>query len=465
MSNQINTPVGIPSELNFSLPSSMVPSRKFELRVQPYGQSSFTTPGQAVRIVLPQMARTLYNLQTAYVTGTVSFTHAGVANTDYSYVLGTWYSLFSRQVVRAGSGYVLETLDNPGQLVNALLSMTLNPGERTALSNTFGFDSFYSTSTTNSSNGVNSICAKLNVTGSGFTGTNLNYSFAFPLIGILNAAKLWPAWNNGDLEIELTLAQFTDYIKSVTANTVTGINISNLEFVTECLELAPEAYNMIMAQNPEKVVIKSQSYTFGSSQLSASTGPGAVDIPFQIKVNSLKHLIWYASPSDVIDGTYGGVNPNLDNWNFVVNGISYPQQPVKAKFPAEAFMQNQKSFGSVYSNSHSGMANRLAFCVCSPATPGTTAPYNNFYTTYDNLLGATDLETKSHKFYQALDLETINSNKESLYSGISTNGTTSTIRLNISAQIANTAHRIYYWSSQDVMVVMDMVNGITSVIQ
>jgi hypothetical protein len=53
MSSQINTPVGIPNELNFNLPASMVPSRKFELRVQPYGQSTFTTAGQAIRIVLP----------------------------------------------------------------------------------------------------------------------------------------------------------------------------------------------------------------------------------------------------------------------------------------------------------------------------------------------------------------------------------------------------------------------------
>jgi len=277
------------------------------------------------------------------------------------------------------------------------------------------------------------------------------------LIGILNNTKLWPSWNSGDLEIELTLDNVSNYIAAQTANTITGFTLSNVEFVCECLELAPEAYNMIMAQNPTQVVLKTQTYTYGSSSLLANQGAGSIDIPFQIKVNSLKQLIWYSQPSNTADELFGGVNPNLDTWNFIVNGISYPQQPVKARFPAEAFMQNQKSFGSVYSNSHTGGATRTEFNSASTA-------YNKFYRAYLTNANVAQLETRANKWYQCLDLETINSNKESLYSGISTNGTTATIRLNIAAQLANSTHNIHYWSCQDVMVVMDMASGITSVV-
>jgi hypothetical protein len=349
---------------------------------------------------------------------------------------------------------VLETIDNPGQLVNAVTNMTMNTTERLCLGNSMGY----------SDNGINNnIGFKINTDTTatdigGAAGDDKNFTFAIPLIGILNNSKFWPAWNSGDLEIELTLNTISNYIASKTGNTVTGISIANLEFVTECLELAPEAYNMILAQNPEKVVLKTQTYTYGSSSLPASQNVGSIDIPFQVKVNSLKQLIWYSSPSDAGDKNFGGVNPNLDNWQFIVNGISYPQRPVQAKYPAEAFMQNQKSFGSIYSSSHSGCCTRQQF------NTGSTA-FNLFHRPYLTNANADSLETRANKWYQCLDLETINSNKESLYSGISTNGTTSTIRLNIAAQLAAQVHNIHYWSCQDVMVVMDLVAGITSVIQ
>ena len=452
MSGQINTPIGIPSELNFSLPSSMVPSRKFELRVQPYGQSTFNTAGQSIKVTLPQMQRTLYNFQTAYILGTITFSlvSGSTVDTDFAYLLGSWYSLFSRQVVRAGSGYVLETIDNPGLLANSIISMTMNDSERKCLESAFGF---------NAASPSSNLGPQLNVKAP-FGGTDtatLNFTFAIPLIGLLNNSKLWPAWNAGDLEIELTLADVNTFITNKTAGKgVSGYSIGAVEFVTECLELAPEAYNMIMAQNPEKVVLKTQTYSYGSSSLAAKQGAGTVDIPFQIKVNSLKQLIWYSSPADAADKNFGGVNPNLENWQFVVNGISYPQRPVQAKYPAESFLQNQKSFGSVYSPSHSGSSARLQF------NTGSTA-YNPYYRAYTTAFA--NLPTQSNKWYQCLDLETINSNKESLYSGISTNGTTCTIRLNINTALADAVHNVQYWSCQDVMVVMDMIAGITSVVQ
>lgn len=453
MSSQIQTPIGIPNELNFQLPSSMVPSRKFELRVAPYGQSTFTSAGQSIKIVLPQMQRTLFNFQTAYLFATVDFTQTGgQAGTDVSYLLGSWYSLFSRQIVRSGSGYVLETIDNVGQLANTIISMTLNGAERVGLSNSLGL---------NDTKLDYNIGPKLNYS-SGFGNNNLSHTIAIPLIGILNSSKMFPAWNSGDLEIELTLAQISTYIKSISLNTITAVTISNVEFVVECLELAPESYNMIMSQNPNQVVIKTQSYTFGSSSLPASQA-SSVDIPFQIKVNSLKQLFWYASPTNVIDGVYGGVNPNLDSWQFISNGTSYPQRNVQAKYASEAFMQNQKSFGSVYSNNHSGNASKFEFAVASTS-------YNNYYTAYtatatNGTTTSTLLESKAHKFYQALDLESMNNNKESLYSGISTNGTSSTLRLNVSSAISAFVHNIFYWSCHDVLVVMDLQSGITSIIQ
>lgn len=458
--SQINTPIGIPSELSYGLPSSMVPSRKYELRVQPYGNSQFSTPGQAIRLVLPQTQRTLYNFQTGYLMGTVKFTHGAAAAgaptaAEASYLLGSWYSMFNRQVIRCG-GYVLETIDRPGELVNAITSMTMNPAERSTLNNSMGF---------NPSAVVTNLGVKMNVaTGANdigdALGDELNFTFAIPLIGLLNNTKFFPAWN-GDLEIELTLNDFANYITSITAGqTVTAINITNVEYVVECLELSPESYNMVMAQSPDnKIVLKSQTYSYGSSTLAAQTGAGTIDIPWQIKVNSLKQIIWYSQPVGAAERSFAGVNPNLDNYSFICNGQAYPVQPVKARFPSEAFMQNQKAFGSTYSSSHSGSCSRFQFNTASTA-------YNLYHRPYNATVDVATLETaqRANKWFQCLDLETINSNKESLYNGISTSGTSSQLRLNIAVPLANAVHNVHMWSCHDAMIVLDGNSGITSVV-
>lgn len=452
-SQVINTPVGIPAELNWALPSSMVPSRKFELRVSPFGQSTFTQSGQSIKITLPQMQRTLYNFQTGYLMATISFTAGAGAGTDVNYLLGSWYSLFNRQVVRATSGYVLETIENPGLLVNAITSMTMGASEKVGLNNSFGFSNL---------SGYNNLGVKINTVTTasdigGTTGSERNFSFALPLIGILNNSKLFPAFV-GDLEIELTLADINRFLLPIAGNVMTGFTISNVEYVVECLELSPESYNMIMAQNPERVVIKSQTYSYGASALPGGT-VGTVDIPFQIKLNSLKQLIWYSQPTDAAEKQFAGVNPNLENYAMIINGISWPQRPVQAKYPSEAFMQNQKAFGSVYSSSHSGCGTRTEFNTASTVT---YSPYHRPYNT-STISGVLE-GGRANKWYQCIDFETINSNKESLYNGVSTNGTTCTLRLNVGSPLANVTHNIHYFSCQDAMITIDLATNIINVI-
>lgn len=293
----------------------------------------------------------------------------------------------------------------------------------------------------------------------GVNNKELSFSMAFPLIGILNNMKMWPAWSDQNLEIELVLNDLNNFTAKLDgADNITGYTVSNCEFVCECLELSPESYNMVLARHQDKIILKTQSYTFGSSSLlSAGSSAGTYDIPFQIKLNSLKQIMWYINPSDSLDKMAGGVNANLESWQFISSSTGYPSRPVQCKYGAEAFMQNQKSFGSVYSSSHSGNATRTEFNVASTA-------YNMYYRPYAKISSiATDYLTRSNKFYQILDLEQINSDKASLYSGISTNSTTSQLRLQVASQLANVNHNLYYWSCHDVMVIFDFNLGVVSI--
>ena len=71
----------------------------------------------------------------------------------------------------------------------------------------------------------------------------------------------------------------------------------------------------------------------------------------------------------------------------------------------------------------------------------------------------------SNKWYQALDLEVINSLKETLYTGISTKGSTNTLRLNIGQALAAQTHAVHFFSCFDIIIEFDYANQIVNVIQ
>ena len=131
------TPIGVPSELIFDLPFSMLDSRKIEQRIQPYSQSQYTSAGQVAKFTIPQTDRTLASGQTMYLTGNIDFSNLGTLETNMYSILGSFYSIFSRQVVNA-NGTVWETIERPGELVNMLISMTMNASEKLSQSNSFG---------------------------------------------------------------------------------------------------------------------------------------------------------------------------------------------------------------------------------------------------------------------------------------------------------------------------------------
>jgi hypothetical protein len=232
-----------------------------------------------------------------------------------------------------------------------------------------------------------------------------------------------------------------------------------VEYVVEVLELTPESYNQVLQANQlssqNQIIIKSQSFSYGSAGIAPSTGAGTLDINFTTRASSLKGIIWSVSPSDAQDKNYAGVNPNLDNWSFICNGQAYPQRPIQCKYPAEAFLQNIKTWGSSYGH-RSGSSRNTEFAVASTAygTP-------NFYKAYAaNAAGgfSANLATKANKFYQAIDLEKINGD-DSSYTGISTAGSSSYIRLNIASALPAVVHTLQYFAYFDVLVIFDLATG------
>jgi hypothetical protein len=442
--------LGFPEELNFQSLKSMYPSRKTEYRKAPMNSQTFSSAGQDIQLVLAKMENTFYDPNTLCVNFTVDYTGvtAGASGTDGSYLLGYAYSHFSRQVVRPISGQPIETIDNPSLIANAILNMTMDSYEKLSLSTTFGFNS------TEAFTNLGSLIENVS--------NSLTQSYSIPLIGCLNTAKLIPGFIT-DIEIDLTLNNITNFISSTTAlanSNPTGFTIRNVELVCEAITLEASGMQQILAMFPGAFKLKSQSYLYGSSSLSSGAGIGTYDITYSHSLNSLKQFIWWTSPANAWEHNYAGVNPNLSSWQLLIGSTAYPQQLVKADKPSECFMQNQKAFGSLYSTSHCGSATKLNFAKASTIGGEYTA-YNLKPSSYAGFF----VDANANKWYQALDLEIINSLKETLYTGISTKGSTNTLRLNVGRQLAAQTHAVHFYSCFDVILEFDYANQIINVIQ
>lgn len=446
--------LGFPEELNFQSLKSMYPSRKTEYRKAPMNSQTFSSAGQDIQLVLSKMENTFYDPNTLCVNFTVDYgITTGTFNTDASFLLGSAYSHFARQVVRPISGQPIETIDNPSLLVNSIFNMTLGPFEKIGLSTTMGFND-------------NRVNTNLGAYIDKVQQNNIQ-SYSLPLIGCLSTAKFIPAFIS-DIEIDLTLNNAANFISTLPTAAMIApvITIKNVELVCEAITLEANGMQQLMAMFPGQMKLKSQSYLYGSSSLPASSPQGTVDITYSHSLNSLKQFIWWCSPATAWELNYAGVCPNLSSWQLLIGSTAYPQQLVKAEKPAECFMQNQKAFGALYSSLNSGSSAKFVFSKASTISTTATSSGSEYYAFSTKPADIAALGSASaNKWYQALDLEVINNLKETLYTGISTKGSTNTLRLNIQRALAGTTHAIHFYSCFDVILEFDYANQTINVIQ
>jgi hypothetical protein len=461
----------LPSEVVFDLPSSLVPHRTYEYRANPSNANNFTTEGATIQFTLPRLDRSFYQANTIYVRGRLALTLAGTASTDVSdpnlsFTSAGAYALFSRQVVRTGSGQAIETIQNPAIITNIQMAYALTPAERQGMNNMLRNTPFYSVY------GAQCSSAGWAMGTSSQAGHNTTVDFCIPLNSILtNCEKFLPA-SYDEFVIELTIAnmisaagvQNPTFIIHKDVAGITGFTLSDLEICAQVFELSPQTYNQLMAQYPQGISLKSQSYMYGSGSLAASSGAGTYDIVYSHKLQSIKQFIMSVAPTNAIEGPlYAGVNPNLNTYNLSINGVTYPQRPIRCVNPAETYAQNQKSWGALMSDLKCGSVVPEHHAVASTA-------YNTLFSAYltYGALGARDLADMipiSNRAFFCLDLESINGSKNQVFNGVSTSGsgTSSVIRLEVGAALAANVHNVHYFSVYDCLIKFDPQLGVSVV--
>jgi hypothetical protein len=457
----------LPSEVVFSLPSSLVAHRSYEYRANPSNSNVFTSEGSTIQLTLPRLEKSFYQTNTIYVRGRLSLTFTGTASTDitnpdFSFTSAGAYSLFSRQVVRTGAGQTLETIQNPGIITNIQMAYGLTPAERQGMNNLIRNTPTYS-----------SYSAQCSSAGWGM-GTNVVghggvIDFCIPLNSILTAAeKFIPA--SEEFIVELTIAsmisaagqQNPTFIMHDAATTgISAFSMTDLEISAQVFELSPQNFNQLMAQYPQGISVKSQSYMYGSGSLPAQAGAGTYDIVYSHKLQSIKQFVMAVQPTNAVEGQYGSVNPNLSTYNLSINGQTYPQRPIRCSNPSEIYAQNQKAYGALMSDNKCGSVVPEHHAIASTAH-GLYDSYRAFDSS-SNVLAA--IAAKSNRCYFLLDLESINGGKNQLFNGVSTSGsgTSSVIRLEVGTQLANAVHNIHYFSVYDCLLKFDPNLGVSVV--
>ena len=262
MATEIIVPSALPQEMNFSLPASLPSCKNFEIRIQPVNAQSFTA-GNTLQFDIPCGRRGQYlDPTTTYIRFKSTFTHAGAITTDYSRLIGSAYSYFSKQEVYGNNSVQLETIGELGVLANMLLNSQLNSSDKLGLTSSLGFA--YDITVNNASNATMGHRIFFSA-----TLENLTFEYAIPLIGILGSGtdKMLPVGAFYSLRLELLMDSFSNFVVDSTANKTTLCTISEVEFVGNIIELSPESQSLIEMQNPTKIHIRSQSFRTSTNNL------------------------------------------------------------------------------------------------------------------------------------------------------------------------------------------------------
>ena len=440
MATEIVSPPSFPQEMNYALPSSLPAGKNYEVRVQPLNAQSFVA-SNVLQLDIPCGRRGSYlDPSTTYIRFKATYTGTGTVSTQSSFLIGSGYSLFSRQEIYSNNSVTLESINELGVLANTLLQTQLNGADKFGLNSCMGFNT----------KGAWSILGhEINQTASA-PGAFV-FEYALPLIGILGSGsdKMIPVGNLLGLRLELTMDSYSNFTVSKSGGAITGCTISEFEFVGNYIELDNGPQSIIEAQNPQKIYIRSQSYRTSTNTLAGGTS-GLNDVLIGTRVSSLKSFFMTCSPSNALEKKFASVNPNLTQGTcLVAGGLQIPQRTLNPSYhPADCFVELQKALGALAVVNYNGAVSRDEYYTSSTAT-GLMKAYNTTLANIEN-------EGVSPQFVLGLSAETV-AHRGGLLSGININNSPSFLRCQIDSALSAYTHTLYMFCYHDVILEFDVL--------
>lgn len=446
------TPVSVPQELNFTnLPATLPESKTYQFRVSPNGVGTGSTSlgsGTTLQIPIPSIQRAFWQGKSSYITGRATFTVSGLtADTDFGYILGSAYSFFSNWALRSVNGSSIDNIQNPAIIATDLITLGIDFGAKTAYANNL------LTNQELTAIGSATTCGfKFNY-GSSKAGSGLILDFAIPMLGCWTCNNYIPAWN--EMLLELTVNSLANCaIDNSGTGSLTACSLSNIEFVSEVIEMTPASFDWLRQTTfPDGIInLKTETFTYSTGNIPAST-VGTVDIPIGVRCKSLKRLFINICPSNAFDAPLASVCPNATGISMVINGQSIPQRPLQLNKPADAYAYLMNAMGGLTNPDKAGSINIESYR--SASTAYVTSVYEAYATAFN--------ETQSNFHPIVINCESLDADSLVLFNGINTTGSTSNIlRVEIGTALSAYTHVVNMFGNFDAIWNFDMNTNTTT---
>jgi hypothetical protein len=365
--------VGLPNEmmlgnLDYSLPPD---AKSYSVKVQPSNISSVTSPSytatassaldltfpsQNIIFDLPAGASPSMFLDSRFTTlgfrMTINVVTAGTTSVVTSGFLRSHAnSFFDRMYITSQNGQIIEDIGEYGIVNDTLINLQMNNSVRDGTATQYGFSSVNAIDSQGHSIAVftsNTLAA----------GQSESHSYAVPLlsgsIGVL-ADKFLNIGRTSKLQVVLqTTSVLPLTIVTGTAGAAGTFSVTLSDFSLQCeyVDIGLNALKML-----DQTLVDGKSYIHGVTYRTSSTSlpatSGSTSLLAGIRASSVKSLFarfvdgGAVSTDNSINGKYDSKNPMINNIQFNVGGVKYPQNPINPLLnPASAFSETQKAIGS-----------------------------------------------------------------------------------------------------------------------
>ena len=479
--------VGLPNEcmlgnLDYSLPPD---AKSMSIKVQPSNLSSIvsstystgTTAGAVLDLQFPSQ-NIIFDLPAGSSPSTfldnrfttlnfrmniaVSGTAGATSTMTTGFLRSNANSFFDRMYITSQNGQIIEDITEYGLVNDTILNLQMNNSVRDGISSQYGFASV---SLIESQGHPLPIFTGRQLA----TGDTTSNSYSVPLlsgsIGCLSDKFL----NIGRTSKLQVVLQTTSVLPlSITCNSVANatsfvVTLSDFSLQCEYVDIGLNALKML-----DQTLVDGKAYIHGTTyRTSTATLPasitGSTSLLAGIRASSVKSLFarWFEggalSTTNSSSGKYDGKNPLINNIQFNVGGVKYPQTPINPLLnPSQAFAETQKAIGSFNNSQFQSSITPQQYCKLS--TGGTSSGLTS--STQDVYWNTGSSPDKQCLFIFGENVEVCA--RRGLLSGLNCTSAPVFVEANIASAPTN-SHTMYVMAMLDQVLIHDVNSGDISV--
>jgi hypothetical protein len=475
--------VGLPNEmmlgnLDYSLPPD---AKSYSVKVQPSNISSVVSsnytatassvldlqfPSQNIIFDLPAGASPSMFLDSRFTTlnfrMTISVATAGTASVVTSgYLRSHANSFFDRMYITSQNGQIIEDITEYGLVNDTLIALQMNNSVRDGVATQYGFSSATAIESQGHALAIFAQTLAAN--------QNETHSYSVPLlsgsIGCL-ADKFLNIGRTSKLQVVLQTSSVLPLsILTGTATAAGTFNVTLSDFSLQCeyVDIGLNALKML-----DQTLVDGNSYIHGVTyRTSTATLPpttGSTSLLAGIRASSVKSLFarfvdgGAISTTNSSNGKYDSKNPMINNIQFNVGGIKFPQTPVNPLLnPSQAFSETQKSIGSFNSSAYQSCITPTQYCKLSA---GGTAQALTIGGTQEYSWNLGSDPAKQSQFIFGENVEVCA--RRGLLSGLNCTSAPIFVEMNIASAPTN-AHTMYVTAMLDQVLIHNTQSGDISV--